>query len=56
MKAFLQPQMLLVLFVLVRAGDLAISAAIGRSVIRAICYGIVALFALLIIVLTLFGL
>lgn len=55
MKAFLQPQMLLVLFVLVRSGDLAISAIIARSVVRAICYGIVFLFALLIVALTLFG-
>lgn len=56
MKTFLQPQMLVVLFVLVRSADLAISAAMARSIIRAICYGTVAVFALLIVVLTLFGL
>jgi hypothetical protein len=56
MKAFIQPLFLMVLYALVRSGDLAISAAIARSTIRAICYGIVAVFALLIVALTLLGL
>jgi hypothetical protein len=56
MKALLQPLFVIVLFVLVRSADLAISSAIAHGTIRAVCYGIVAVFALLIVVLTLFGL
>ena len=55
MKAFLQPLMVAVLFVLVRSADLAISAALARSIIRAVCYGIVALLALIVVLITLLG-
>jgi hypothetical protein len=41
------------LFVCVRSGDLAITAARVNDVIRAICYGIVALLALIALVLAL---
>ena len=53
MKAFLQPVMVVLLFVLVRSADLAISAALARSIIRAVCYGIVALLALIVVIITL---
>lgn len=53
MQPFIQAAFITVLFVLARAGDLAISAAIGRSYIRAICYGIVAILALAFVVLAL---
>ena len=56
MKTLLQPLFLLLLFVLVRAGDLAISAAIAMSTVRAICYGLVAVLALIAVIITLFGL
>jgi hypothetical protein len=55
MRALIQPTFVLVLFVLVRSADLAISAAIARSVIRAVAYGIVALLALLAVLLVLLG-
>ena len=55
MKAFLQPLMVILLFVLVRSADLAISAALARSIIRAVCYGIVALLALIAVLLMLLG-
>jgi len=58
-KILVQPLFVVLLFVLVRAGDLALSYAIGRegqgrSVIRAVLYGIVAVLALLAVLLTLF--
>ncbi len=56
MKTLIQPLFILVLFVLVRASDLAITAAIGHSIIRAVAYGIVAVLALFAVVITLFGL
>jgi hypothetical protein len=43
------------LFILVRSADLAISAALGRSYARAIAYGIVALLALIVVIITLIG-
>ena len=43
------------LFILVRSSDLAISAAIGRSVVRAIAYGIVAILALIVVLISLLG-
>ncbi len=55
MKTLLQPLFILLLFVLVRAGDLAISAAIGRGILRAVCYGIVAVLALIAVIIVLFG-
>lgn len=53
MQPFIQAAFITVLFVLVRAGDLAISAAIAHSYIRAFCYGIVAILALAFVVLAL---
>lgn len=56
MQKLLQPQWVVVLFVLIRAGDIAIQAAAGRDSLRAIAYGFVAVLALLVVVLTVFGL
>lgn len=56
MQKLLQPQLIVALFVMVRAGDLAIQAAAGRDTLRAIAYGFVAILALLVVILTLFGL
>lgn len=56
MAVLLQPPFIILLFVLVRSGDLAISAGIARDTIRAICYGFIAILALIVVVLTLFGL
>lgn len=56
MQKLLQPLFILVLAVLVRFGDLAIQAAAGRDSLRAIAYGFVAILALLVVVLTVFGL
>jgi hypothetical protein len=55
MSTFINPTFILVLFVLVRAGDIAISAAIARDTIRAIFYAIVSIFAMIFVVLTLVG-
>jgi len=52
MSTFINPQFILVLFVLIRAGDLAISSAIARDTIRSILYGFVAILALIYVVLT----
>jgi hypothetical protein len=56
MRTLIQPLFVLVLFVLVRAGDLAITYALARSLIRAVAYGIVAVLALLAVLLSLFAL
>lgn len=56
MQKLLQPLFILVLFAMVRSGDLAINAAAGRDSLRAIAYGFVAVLALLVVVLTVFGL
>ena len=56
MHALLQPLFVLVLFVCVRAGDIAIGAAVGRDTLRAILYGFTALLALIVLIVTLFGL
>jgi hypothetical protein len=53
MNALLDPTNLLLLFVCVRAGDIAISSAQAHDVIRAICYGIVALLALIALIIAL---
>ena len=42
-----QPIFVLVLFVLVRCADLAITYGISKSYIRAVCYGVVAILALI---------
>lgn len=44
------------LFILVRSSDLAISAGLARSYARAIAYGIVAVLALILTLITLLGL
>ena len=56
MRTLLDATFILILFVLIRTADLAISAALGRSYIRAVCYGFVAILALLWVILKLFGL
>lgn len=53
MHTLLQPLVIILLFVLVRSADLAISAGIARDLIRTICYGIVAILALVAMVLLL---
>lgn len=55
MSTVLAPLFILLLFVVVRAGDLAITAAMGRDTIRAVCYGVTALLALISLILTVFG-
>lgn len=50
---FLQPLIILLLFLLVRAGDLALTSGLARDTVRAICYGLVALLALVALVLML---
>lgn len=56
MHNLIQPLFVVSLFVCVRAGDLAITAAIGRDYLRAILYGITAILALAAVIVTLFGL
>lgn len=56
MHTLIQPLFVLALFVCIRAGDLAISAAIGRDTLRAILYGLTALLALIVMIVTLFSL
>ena len=55
MKTLLQPLFIVLLFVLVRSGDLAITSALARGIIRAVCYGIVAVLALIAVIIVLFG-
>lgn len=55
MSTFINPTFILVFFILIRAGDLAISAAIARDTIRAICYAIASILAMIFVVLTLVG-
>ncbi len=52
---FTNSLLIIVIFVLVRSADLAISSAIARDIIRSIFYGIVAILALVFVVLSLFG-
>lgn len=54
MKALIQPNTVLLLFVCVRSADLAISSALAKSTIRAVCYGIVAVLALVALLFLLF--
>jgi hypothetical protein len=56
MNTLLQPLFIITLFVLVRSGDIAISAGQSRDTIRALLYGIVAILALVAVVIALFGL
>lgn len=55
MKTLTQPTTILLLFIVVRCADLAISAALAKSHIRAACYGIVAILALIALVFLLFA-
>jgi hypothetical protein len=55
MKQLITFPVVVILFVLVRSADLAISAAIARDIARAICYAIVAILALLAAIVLLFG-
>ncbi len=56
MRTLIQPSFVIILFVLVRAADLAIGAAIGRALIQAVAYGLVAILALLAVLLVPLGL
>ena len=56
MSTLLQPQIIVLLFVLVRSFDIAVSSAIARDTIRAIVYGIVAVLAIIASIIILFGL
>ena len=56
MSTLLQPTFIILLFVLVRASDIAIGSAIARDTIRAIFYGIVAILSIIAVVIILFGL
>ena len=47
---FFQAQFILLLFICVRSGDLAIGSAITRDIIRAVLYGIIAILALIAII------
>lgn len=53
MKTLVQPLIVLLLFVFVRGADLAFTAAVAREYLRAVCYGLVALFALIALILAL---
>ena len=53
MKALLAPTIILLLFICVRCADLAITYAIAHSYIRAVCYGVVALLALIALIVAL---
>lgn len=53
MRTFIAPTFVLLLFLLVRSADLAISAAVGHGVIRAVAYGVVSLLALLAVLVSL---
>lgn len=56
MSTLLQPQIIILLFVLVRSFDIAVSSAIAHDTIRAIAYGIVAVLAIIASIIILFGL
>jgi hypothetical protein len=47
MSVILQPTFILLLFVLIRSGDIAIGAIAARNAWRAVTYGLLALIALL---------
>ncbi len=53
MRALFTAQMVILVFVLVRSADLAITNALVRSIIRAVFYSIIALLALIAVILTL---
>lgn len=47
----LQPLFIVLLFIVVRSGDIAISSSQARDTIRTICYGLVAILALIALIL-----
>jgi hypothetical protein len=53
MERLIQPVVVVLLFVLVRAGDIAIGAALARDTVRAIIYGIVAVLAVIALIVSL---
>lgn len=53
MSQLLAPTIILLLFVCVRSGDIAITAARVNDFVRTACYGIVALLALIALVIAL---
>lgn len=55
MRVLFTLQAVALLFILVRSADLAISAGIARSYVRTIAYGIVAILALIVALITLLG-
>ena len=54
MHTLLNPLLIMLLFIVVRAGNLAITYALGRDTLRAILYGLLALLALIVIILSVF--
>ena len=56
MHTLIQFQFIVLLFVVVRSGDIAIGAAVARDTIRALVYGLVAILALIAVILVLLGL
>ncbi len=55
LQTLLTPLFILVAYACARSADLSIMAAIGRSYVRMVCYGLVALLALIYLVLALLG-
>jgi hypothetical protein len=53
MHFLLEPTFILLLFVLVRALDIAIVSAYAQQTIRAICYGLVGILALVAVIIAL---
>ncbi len=53
MDKFLQAEFIVLLFVLIRSADLAITYGIARSYGRAVAYGLVAILALIVVILAL---
>lgn len=51
----LQPTIALLLYACVRSADIAITASIVKNTLRAVVYGLVALFALVLIILLALG-
>lgn len=55
MSTILQPMFILLLFVLIRSADIAITSGIARDTIKTVAYGIVAILALIAVVIMLLG-
>jgi hypothetical protein len=54
MHNILQPLFIVLLFIVVRAGDIAIGAAYAKDTLRALLYGITALLALIAMIFMIF--